>query len=107
MYVACIHVEVLPNRRDEFIRATMENAKNTVQEPGNLRFDIIQNMDNPNKFMLYEVYRDVDGMVNHKKTTHYLRWRDSVASFFAKDRERSDYYSLFPETPEEWETMRK
>ena len=107
MYVACIHVEVLPNRRDEFIRATMENARNTVQEPGNLRFDIIQDMDNPNKFMLYEAYRDVDGMVNHKKTTHYLRWRDNVASLFAKDRQRCDYYSLFPEKQEEWETLPK
>lgn len=104
MYIACIHVEVNPLHREEFISATLENAKNTLKEPGNLRFDIIQNMDDPNKFMIYEVYRDVEGMVDHKKTTHYLRWRDRVALWFAKPRERHDYYSVFPETPAEWET---
>ena len=102
MYVACIHAEVLPNRRDDFIRETLENARCTRQEPGNLRFDIIQSIDDPNKFVLYEVYRDVDEMVNHKKTTHYLRWRERVATWFA-DRQRSDCYSIFPETPGEWE----
>ncbi|MDO4551160.1 MAG: antibiotic biosynthesis monooxygenase [Planctomycetia bacterium] len=104
MFVACVHVEVIPHHRDDFIAATLENARNTVREPGNLRFDMIQNLDDPNKFMLYEVYRDEEGMAAHKKTAHYLTWRDQVALWFTKARERSDYFSLFPETPEQWAT---
>lgn len=79
MYVACVHVHVKPEHRDDFIQASLKNAASTTREPGNLRFDVIQQADDPNRFVLYEVYRDEAGMESHKQTTHYANWRNAVA----------------------------
>ena len=73
MYVVCIHVHVKPEHREEFIRASLENARSTIQEPGNLRFDVLEQADDPNRFLLYEVYRDAAGMEAHKATAALRR----------------------------------
>lgn len=104
MYVACIQMEILPQFRDAFISATMEMARKSLEEPGNLRYDFFQSTENPNIFMLNEVYRDVEGMVDHKRASHYLRWRDEVESWCTKARDRKDYYTVFPETAEGWKS---
>ena len=106
MLVVCIHVHVKPEGREAFIEASLENARNTIQEPGNLRFDVIQQVDDPNRFLLYEVYRDEDGMKAHKETAHYARWRDAVAPLMAEDRCGVRHVSLFPEAEEHWATRR-
>ena len=97
MYVVCIHVRVKPEHREEFIRASLENARNTIQEPGNLRFDVIQQADDADRFMLYEVYRDEAGMEAHKATAHYAAWRDGVAPLMAEPRHSTKYVNLFPD----------
>ena len=104
MHVVCIHVHVKPEHREEFLRETLENARNTVREPGNLRFDVIQQIDDPDRFMLYEVYRDEVGMEAHKATAHYARWRDAVAPWMAEPRKGVKHVSLFPERAEGWAT---
>lgn len=104
MHVVCIHVHVKPESRDAFIEATLENARNTIQEPGNLRFDVIQQVGDPNRFVLYEVYRDEAGMNAHKQTAHYARWRDAVAAWMAEERRGVKHLSLFPETEDAWAT---
>ncbi len=104
MHVVCIHVHVKPEHREAFIRETLENARHTVQEPGNLRFDVIQQIDDPNRFMLYEVYRDEAGMEAHKATAHYARWREAVAPWMAEPRKGVRHVSLFPENAESWAT---
>ena len=106
MQVVCVHVHVKPEYRDDFIRATLENARGTVEEPGNLRFDVIQQVDDPNRFVLYEVYRDEAGMAAHKETAHYARWRDAVASWMAEPRRGVKHVSRFPETDEQWATRK-
>jgi autoinducer 2-degrading protein len=102
LYVACVHVHVKPEHREAFVEATLDNARNTTQEPGNLRFDVLQQADDPNRFVLYEVYRDEAGMEAHKKTAHYARWRDSVGPWMAEPRKSVRYAALFPETAERW-----
>jgi len=102
MYVVCIHVHVKPENREDFIRASLENARNTIQEPGSLRFDVIEQIDDPNRFMLYEVYRDEAGMEAHKTTAHYARWRDAVAPWMAEPRQGVKHLSLFPESAQQW-----
>jgi autoinducer 2-degrading protein len=104
MHVVCVHVHVDPDHRDDFIRASIENGKGTVEEPGNLRFDVLQSVDDPNRFVLYEVYRDQAGMGAHKETPHYAKWRDTVAPWMAEPRQGIKYTSLFPESEEEWAT---
>jgi len=104
MIAVCVYVHVKPENRQAFIEASLENARNTILEPGNLRFDVIQQVDNPNRFLLYEVYRDEAGMNAHKETAHYARWRDAVAPWMAEERRGVRHVSLFPETEKQWAT---
>jgi autoinducer 2-degrading protein len=104
MYIVCVHIHVKPEHREEFIRATLDNARNTVQEPGNLRFDVIQQTDDADRFMLYEVYRDEAGMNAHKETAHYARWRDAVGPWMAEPRQGVKHRALFPELEHSWST---
>jgi (4S)-4-hydroxy-5-phosphonooxypentane-2,3-dione isomerase len=106
MHVAIVYVHVKPEHRDAFIRASRENAGNTIQEPGALRFDVIQQADEPNRFVLYEVYRDEAGAKAHKETAHYARWRDAVEPWMAEPRKGVKYNSLFPDAPEQWAARR-
>ena len=104
MIAVCVYVHVKPDSREAFIEASLENARNSIQEPGNLRFDVIQQIDDPNRFLLYEVYRDEAGMKAHKQTAHYARWRDAVAPWMAEQRRGVPHVGLFPETEDEWAT---
>jgi autoinducer 2-degrading protein len=102
MYVACVHVHVKPEHRDPFIQACLENAKATLQEPGALRFDVLQQADDPYRFVLYEVYRDEAGIEAHKQTAHYAKWRDTVADWMAESRKGVRYVPHFPQTENQW-----
>jgi len=104
MFVVCVHVHVIPEHRNAFVEATLENARNTIQEPGNLRFDVNQQSDNENRFVLYEVYRDEAGMAAHKETPHYAKWAETVAPMMAEPRRGVKHTSLFPESAEQWAT---
>ena len=104
MFVVCIHVHAKPENREAFLEATLENARNTVQEPGNLRFDVNQQADDPNRFMIYEVYRSEDGMKAHKQTPHYAKWRETVADWMAEPRRGVQHEGLFPDTEQGWAT---
>ena len=104
MYVVCVHVHVKPENQEDFLRESLENARNTVEEPGNLRFDVNQQADDPNRFVLYEVYRDEAAVDAHKQTAHYSHWRDAVAPWMAERRKGVKYVPHFPATEKEWAT---
>ena len=104
MYAVCVHVTVKEENRDGFVEATLENARATIQEPGNLRFDVIQQIDDANRFVLYEVYRDEAGMEAHKETPHYAKWRDTVAPWMAEPRRGVKHQSLFPKSEASWQS---
>ena len=96
MLVVHVHVHVKPESADAFKAATVENARNSIQEPGIARFDLIQQADDPTRFVLVEVYRTPDDPGRHKETTHYARWRDAVASMMAEPRSSVKYANVFP-----------
>ena len=96
MYVVCVHVHVREEHRQQFVEATLENARSTIAEPGNLRFDVLQQIEDPRRFMLYEVYRDEAGMQAHKETAHYAAWRDAVEPWMAEPRQGVKYDNIFP-----------
>lgn len=102
MYVVCVHVHVKPEFVKPFLEATLENARNSIQEPGNLRFDVLQQSDDPQRFLLYEVYRDESGMKSHKETAHYARWQAAVASWMAEPRKGVKHTTLFPRDEAQW-----
>lgn len=79
-----------------FKAASLENARQSVQEPGIARFDVIQQNDDPSRFVLVEVYRDPDAPARHKETAHYAKWRDTVADMMAEPRSSVKYANLFP-----------
>ena len=97
MFVVHVHVHVKPEFVTAFKEATLENAHTSVQEPGIARFDVIQQLDDPTRFVLVEVYRTPDDPAEHKKTTHYQTWRDTVADMMAKPRSSVKYDNVFPD----------
>lgn len=97
MHVVHVHVHVLPEHVEAFIEATLANARHSVQEPGIARFDIIQQQDDPTRFILMEVYRTPAAPAAHKETVHYQTWRDTVANMMAEPRRAVTYAPLFPD----------
>ena len=86
MHIAIVHVHVKADAVAAFEAATGENARQSRLEPGVARFDVLQQRDDPARFILFEVYRDPEAAVAHKTTAHYLTWRDTVASLMAEPR---------------------
>jgi quinol monooxygenase YgiN len=97
MIVTHVHVAVKPDSVEAFKAATIENARNSVQEAGVARFDVIQSNDDPTRFVLIEVYRTPDAPAAHKATAHYAAWRDTVAPMMAEPRASKQYRNIFPE----------
>lgn len=97
MHVTLVHVRVVATRVDEFIAATRANHLASVQEPGNVRFDVLQSPDDPSRFVLYEAYADEPAARAHKETTHYLAWRERVAPMMAEPRRGELFVGLYPE----------
>lgn len=99
MLIVHVHVHVKPEWVDAFKEATLANARASVQEPGVARFDVVQQQDDPTRFVLVEVYRDAEAPAAHKQTPHYARWRDTVAPMMAEPRSSVKYTNLFPDDP--------
>ena len=94
MLIVHVHVKVKPEFVEAFRLATIENARHSVQELGIARFDVIQQTDDPTRFVLVEVYRSVEATAQHKETAHYAKWRDAVATMMAEPRHSVKYNSL-------------
>ena len=97
MLVVHVYVHVKPESVEAFKSASVENARNSVQEPGIARFDVIQQTDDPTRFILVEIYRDQDATVKHKETAHYAAWRDAVAPMMAEPRSSTKFSNVFPD----------
>jgi quinol monooxygenase YgiN len=97
MQIVHVHVKVKPEYVEAFKQATLENASNSVKEPGIARFDVIQQTDDPTKFVLVEVYKTAQAPAAHKETPHYKRWRDAVMSMMAEPRQGIKFTNIFPD----------
>jgi len=97
MHIVHVHAQVKPEYVEAFKEATLRNARNSIQEPGITRFDVIQQVDDPTCFVLVEVYRTPEDPALHKQTTHYARWRDTVEKMFIQPRSRIIYTNIFPD----------
>jgi autoinducer 2-degrading protein len=96
MFIVHVHVRVKPEYVSAFIDATLENARQSVKESGIARFDVVQQSEDPNRFVLVEVYRTREDSARHKETEHYKTWRDTVADMMAEPRTGIKYASIFP-----------
>ena len=97
MFVVHVDVHVKPESVEAFIEATLENARNSVQEPGIARFDVVQQLDDPTRFVLVEVYRTPDDPAKHKETAHYQTWRAAVADMMAEKRSSVKHANVYPD----------
>jgi autoinducer 2-degrading protein len=100
MLIVHVHVHVKPECVEAFKAATIENARQSVQEPGVARFDVVQQPDDPTRFVLVEVYRDAEAPARHKETAHYAAWRDAVADMMAEPRRSVKFNKVFSGDPE-------
>jgi (4S)-4-hydroxy-5-phosphonooxypentane-2,3-dione isomerase len=96
MIIVHVHVHVIADQVEAFKLATLDNARNSVLEPGIARFDVIQQTDDPTRFVLVEIYRSAEATIAHKQTAHYARWRDAVQDMMAEPRASVKYDNVFP-----------
>lgn len=96
MLIVHVHVHVKPDCVEAFKAATLENARQSVQETGIARFDVVQQSDDPTRFVLVEVYRTVEATGAHKATAHYSQWRDAVGAMMAEPRFSVKFSNVFP-----------
>ena len=104
MLVVHVFVHVKADQVEAFKEATLVNARASVQEPGIARFDVVQQSDDPTRFVLVEVYRSASDPARHKETTHYQKWRDTVECMMAEPRSSVKYTNVFPEA-DGWDYM--
>lgn len=98
LFVVHVAVHVKPETVDAFRSATLLNARASLEEPGVARFDVMQTVDDPARFLLVEIYRTADAQAAHRETAHYKLWRDTVADMMAEPRVAVKYASVLPET---------
>jgi autoinducer 2-degrading protein len=99
MFVTLVHVHVKPDVIEAFIDATVANAEASMREPGNVRFDLLQDAEDETRFLIYEAYVGEASARAHKDTSHYLGWRATVEDWMAEPRRGVRYDGLFPEPP--------
>ena len=97
MFIVHVQIQVKPEYLEPFKEATSANARASVQEPGIARFDVVQRLDDPTRFVLVEVYRTPQDPAEHKKTAHYAAWAEAVAPMMAEPRQSLKYSNVFPE----------
>ena len=104
MIIVQVYIRVKEKEINQFISATIENAQKSIHEPGIIRFDFMQEVDDPQSFLLTEIYKDVDAPGEHKKTAHYLIWRERVADMMAEPRKGIQYHAIFPSEEIGWKS---
>jgi autoinducer 2-degrading protein len=96
MLTVLVHIHVKEEFLEAFRTATIENSRNSLQEPGVVRFDVLQQQDDPTRWVLIETYRQPEDQLKHRETAHYARWRDSVADMMAEPRVGVKYTPVYP-----------
>ena len=106
MLIVHVFVHVKPETVDPFISATLENARNSIREPGVVRFAVVQQEDDPTRFLLIEIYRTAADPPSHKETAHYATWRDTVADMMARPRAATKFAAVSPVAEADWSSQR-
>ena len=97
MLLVHVHVHVKPDAVEAFKHASVANARESLKEPGIARLDVLQQQDDPTRFILVEAYRTAEAPAAHKETKHYQTWRDTVAPLMAEPRSSVKLSTVFPD----------
>ena len=101
MFIIHVYLQVKEDCIERFKEITVDNARNTLQEPGSVRFDVVQQQDDPTRFIFVEVYNSAADLDHHKTTDHYARWADAVDELLVEPRSRVILSNVFP-SDNEW-----
>lgn len=96
MLIHQVFIRVKPEFLDAFLEATKENSRGSIQEPGCVRFDILQQKDDSTRIVLHEIYRNQSDLDHHRTTAHFAQWRDTVPEMFAEPRYSVQFQNIFP-----------
>lgn len=96
MFTFHVFIHVKAERLKDFLALSVDNAAHTLEEPGALRFDVLQQQDDPTRIVYVEAYRDAQGHAAHKETAHYKRWKASADEMMAEPRRSIRYDQVFP-----------
>ena len=97
MFVVHVYIHVKEDQIEAFKEACIQNAQNSLKEPGIARFDVIQQKDDPARFVLVEIYRTAQDPAKHKETEHYALWRDTVENMMAEPRTSVKFDNIYPD----------
>lgn len=97
MHIVHVYIHVKSDAIEDFKAVAVENARHSIQEPGIVRFDVIQQKDDPTRFVLVEVYRTEEDVARHRETAHYLKWREAVPDLLAEPRYSVVYHNVHPD----------
>ncbi len=100
MYIVTVQLSVKPEKIDEFLKYTLDNAANARKEPGCLRFDVLRHETEAGRFFFYEVYKVPADHKAHQETEHYKRWRDNVPALLAEPRVGTRHLNVSPKDAE-------
>jgi (4S)-4-hydroxy-5-phosphonooxypentane-2,3-dione isomerase len=96
MLILLVYLHVKDGFTDAFLEASEDNSSHSVQEPGCMRFDVLQQKDDPSRFVLHEVYRQMSDLEAHRKTPHFFRWLEAVPPMLAEPRYAIHYENAYP-----------
>ena len=96
MHILHVFIHVKNDKVEEFKAATVENARSSLKELGVVRFDVIQEIEDPTRFLLVEVYRTPEDAAKHKETNHYKHWHEIAEPLMMEPRTRISYRNVFP-----------
>ena len=91
MHIRIATFYIKPEHVQDFKKATLENQKNSRQEPGVIHFNFHQGADDPTRFVLYEMFESDDAFEYHKTTPHFNKWLPAVQDWFVKPRDLALY----------------
>ncbi len=97
MLIVHVHVHVKPESIESFKEITLKNAENSIKEPGILQFDLLQQEDDPSRFLIVEVYKNIEATAKHKETAHYAEWRIAAEPMMAEPRSSVKFSNVFPD----------
>jgi autoinducer 2-degrading protein len=97
MYIVHVSIKVKEEHISVFREATIENAQNSVNEAGIARFDVLQQQDDPSRFLLVEVYYTPEDQLKHRETEHFKKWRATITDMIAEPYTFIKYYNAFPD----------
>lgn len=100
MHVVIVNIHIKADKIDVFKNLTIENARNSLMEPGIIRFDFLQQSEDPSRFALVEVYRTPEDQLLHRETKHYQEWRNNVDYLQLEARVGTKYINVYPEESE-------